>query len=489
MHELALLTVGEMSAADRKTIAGGVPGIDLMEAAGRGVADAICARFEPRRTLVACGPGNNGGDGFVVARLLQAAGWDVRLCLLGNRSALRGDAALAADRWLGAVEPLDPAQLDDAELLVDAIFGAGLARDVEGSVFGFLEVAAARIADGRLASVAVDMPSGIDGDSGAERGIAAPAALTVTFFRKKPGHLLLPGRELAGELEVVDIGIPATLLPEIAPQASENGKALWLDSLPRPGVRSHKYTRGHALVSGGPMTGAGRLAARAARRIGSGLLSVAAAPGDCALYASDAPGIIVLPAGDRDAFEQLLSDPRKNALLIGPGHGATDRTSDFVTSALATGRSIVLDADALTVFADDVAYLRDRIAGPTVLTPHEGEFGRLFPNLSGSKLARARAAAEQTGAVVMLKGPDTVIAGPDGRATINCNAPPWLATGGTGDVLAGTVLGLLAQGMPAFEAAAAAVWINGAAANRFGPGLIAEDLPEIFPEILATELA
>ena len=261
--------------------------------------------------------------------------------------------------------------------------------------------------------------------------------------------------------------------------------ALWAGLFPRPDAASHKYTRGHAVVCGGPMTGAGRLAARAARRIGAGLLSVAAAPEHCDLFALDAPGAIVLPAADLPAFEFILSDPRKNAVLIGPGHGVTARTREFAGVALRSGKPVVLDADGLSGFADNAAGLARMVSGPAVLTPHEGEFKRLFPDLAGSKIERARRAALQTGAVVVLKGPDTVIAAPDGRAAINANAPPWLATGGTGDVLAGTILGLLAQGMPAFEAAAAAVWVNGAAAEFFGPGLIAEDLPELFPEILA----
>jgi len=488
VDELALLTVEEMGEADRRTIEGGIPGIDLMEAAGKSVADAILARFTPRRTLVACGPGNNGGDGFVVARLLRAAGWEVELALLGAGTALKGDAARAAAAWDGGVTDLDPVRLGTAGLLVDALFGAGLARDIDGVVFRFLDAAKKRVEAGTLASVAIDMPSGVDGNTGAVRGIAVPAALTVTFFRKKPGHLLHPGRALSGELVVTDIGISREVLEAIGPKSSENGPALWRRLFPMPDAASHKYTRGHAVVSGGPMTGAGRLAARAARRVGAGLLSVAAAPEDCSLFAADAPGAIVLPAPGLPEFEAILSDPRKNAVLIGPGHGVTGRTSAFSAAALRAGKAVVLDADALTIWSENAAGLAHLIGGPVVLTPHEGEFRRLFPALAGSKLDRARAAARQTGAVLVLKGPDTVIAAPDGRAAINCNAPPWLATGGTGDVLAGTILGLLAQGMPQFEAAAAAVWINGAAAAHFGPGLIAEDLPEQFPEILASLL-
>ena len=488
MDDLTLLSVEEMGEADRLTIRGGMPGIELMETAGWTTSDVIAARFTPRRTLVACGPGNNGGDGFVVARSLRERGWDVTLTLLGKPEALKGDAALAAAKWNGPIAALTPELLDEAELLVDALFGAGLARDIGGTPFDFLECAEMMVRDGVLTSVAIDMPSGVDGNTGAVRGIAVPAAITVTFFRKKPGHLLYPGRALSGELVVTDIGIGTDVLREITASTFENAPDLWAASLPQPGATSHKYTRGHAVISGGPMTGAGRLAARAARRAGVGLLSIAAPEALCPLFAADAPGVISVPVSEPDTFEDLLGDARKNAVLVGPGHGVTDHTRRICEVALRAGKALVLDADALTVFAGEALALSRQIKEPTVLTPHQGEFARLFPDYSGSKLEQARAAASLAGAVVVLKGPDTVIAGPDGRAAINSNAPPWLATGGTGDVLAGTIVGLLAQGMPAFEAAAAAVWINGAAASRFGPGLIAEDLPDIFPLIFAEDL-
>jgi len=236
------------------------------------------------------------------------------------------------------------------------------------------------------------------------------------------------------------------------------------------------------------MTGAGRLAARAARRAGAGLLTVAAPLSLCPLFSADAPGVITAPVDDVAAFSSLLEDARKNAVLVGPGHGVSEHTRSIAEAALRAERTVVLDADALTVFAGEAKALSSMIRAPVVLTPHQGEFVRLFPDLSGSKLEMARAAAAQVGAVVVLKGPDTVIAAPDGRAAINGNAPPWLSTGGTGDVLPGTILGLLTQGMPAFEAAAAAVWLNGAEASRSAPSLIAEDLPEIFPRIFAEDL-
>jgi hydroxyethylthiazole kinase-like uncharacterized protein yjeF len=480
----ALLTPPQMGEADRLTISGGIAGTLLMENAGRAVADAVSRRWPKQKTLVLCGPGNNGGDGFVAARVLAERGWPVRLALVGAREKLKGDAAPAAMRWTGPVEPLAPAAIGDATLIIDAIFGAGLARPIEGVA---REVIAA-VEAGRLPVVAVDMPSGVDGASGAVLGIAPKAALTVTFFRRKPGHLLLPGRSHCGETVVAPIGIADTVLDQIRPEVVANHPDWWRDDFPWPLPESHKYTRGHALVAGGAvMTGAARLAARAAARLGSGLVTVAAPEPAFPIYAAALTGIIVQPAGDLGAFRALLADPRRNAALIGPGAGLGEETRDKVLAILAAEKRTVLDADALTSFADNAEVLFGAIRSPCVLTPHEGEFARLFARVldgSGSKLERACRAAQLSGAVMLLKGNDTVIAAPDGRAAINPGAPPELATAGSGDVLAGMVTGLLAQGMPAFEAAAAGVWLHADAARRFGPGLIAEDLVEGLPAAL-----
>jgi ADP-dependent NAD(P)H-hydrate dehydratase / NAD(P)H-hydrate epimerase len=477
----ALLTPRQMAEADRLTIAGGIPGIVLMEAAGRAVADAISRRWPPRAVTVLCGPGNNGGDGFVAARILAERGWPVRLALLGERSALRGDALEASSRWQAGVEPLSVEALDGAALVLDALFGAGLAREIEG-------VAAAVIAalnERDLPVVAIDTPSGIDGATGEIRGAAPKAVLTVTFFRRKSGHLLLPGRLHCGETVVAPIGIEAGVLDAIAPRTVANHSGLWLDQFPWAGVAGHKYSRGHALVAGGAvMTGAGRLASRAAARAGAGLVTIAAPEAAFAIYAAALTGAIVAPIAGLDDFNSLLADTRRNVVLVGPGAGTGAETRDKALAALAAGKNVVLDADALTVFADRPADLFAAIRAPCVLTPHEGEFARLFDN-AGSKLERARRAAEKSGAIVLLKGADTVIAAPDGRAAINEDAPPTLATAGSGDVLSGLVLGLLAQGMPAFEAACAAVWLHGDAAHRFGPGLVAEDLLDTLPAALA----
>jgi ADP-dependent NAD(P)H-hydrate dehydratase / NAD(P)H-hydrate epimerase len=483
-HHHALLSPREMAQADRLTIAGGVPGIELMENAGRAVADAVARRWPLRPVLVLCGPGNNGGDGFVAARILAERGWPVRLALLGDRAALRSDAAIAAGRWTGPVEPPGMANLGDAGLVVDALFGAGLARPIEGAAYDVI----AAVNSAAIPVVAVDVPSGVDGGSGEVRGIAPRAALTVTFFRRKPGHLLLPGRDLCGMTLVAAIGIPAAVLDRIAPPVAANHPDFWRHRFPWPAADAHKYTRGHALVVGGTvMTGAARLAARAAARLGAGLVTVAAPDAAFSVYATALTGIIVQPAGSPEAFQALLADRRRNAALIGPGAGVDPATREKTLAILAAGKRTVLDADALTVFVGEPASLfaAIRAAGgePAVMTPHEGEFARLFDN-SGSKVERARRAAAASGAVVVLKGNDTVIAGPDGRAAINEGAPPTLATAGSGDVLAGMVLALLAQGMPAFEAAAAAVWLHAEAARRHGPGLVAEDLVEKLPAAL-----
>jgi NAD(P)H-hydrate epimerase len=481
----ALLTPAQMGEADRLTIAGGVPGVELMENAGRKIADTVSRRWPPQLVAVLCGPGNNGGDSFVAARMLAERGWPVRLALLGSVTALRGDAAQAAARWRGAAEPLAPAALDGAGLVIDGIFGAGLARPVEGVARAVIEA----IGERRLPVVAIDVPSGIDGASGEVRGIAPRAVVTITFFRKKPGHLLLPGRSYCGETVLEEIGIPDSVLDRIAPDTVENAPDWWLGAFPRPCLETHKYIRGHALVAGGAvMTGAARLAARAAARLGAGLVTVCAPEAAFPIYAAALTGVIVHPIADIEAFQEFLADKRRNTALIGPGAGVGDETRDRTLAILGAGKRAVLDADALTSFAEDPETLFSAIRSSCVITPHAGEFSRLF-DTAGDKPERARRAARQAGAVVLLKGADTVIAAPDGRVAVNANAPPQLATAGSGDVLAGIVLGLLAQGMEPFAAAAAAAWIHGAAASRFGLGLVAEDLIDTVVPVLQDLLA
>jgi hydroxyethylthiazole kinase-like uncharacterized protein yjeF len=508
-HEL--LTPEEMGRADALAIAGGVPGLSLMEAAGRAVADAAIDLVASKGATiaVACGPGNNGGDGFVAARLLREQGYRVRVGLLGSRERLTGDAAAVAQRWGADVESLTSSTLKGADLIVDALFGAGLSRPLDGAA---AEIVAAINASGQPV-LAVDVPSGLDGTTGCADGAVVQATRTVSFFRMKPGHLLLPGRRLCGEVRLADIGIPGRVLEEVGTRTFANRPPLWQSALAVPSLDAHKYTRGHAVVVSGPAesTGAARLGARGALRVGAGLVTLVGSGAATAINATHCTAVMVRAIPSDGSLAEFLSDRRRNAVLIGPGAGVAAATAASVMTVLGSAAAAVLDADALTSFVLDATEAPVKAAGlgfvvrsadpdpvkeglfeairareaPVVLTPHEGEFKRLFGALAGSKLERARQAAAVSGAVVVLKGPDTVIAAPDGRAAINDNAPPWLATAGSGDVLAGFVTGLLAQRMPAFEAACAAVWLHGECANRFGIGLIAEDLPEQLPKVLA----
>lgn len=506
-----ILTAAEMAAADRLTIQSGIPGAVLMQHAGGAVAKAAmrALRLRGGRIAVFCGPGNNGGDGFVAAQHLAAEGYQVSLGLLGAREDLHGDAAGAAQAWSGPIVTFEDVRLEEADLAIAAIFGAGLSRDVEGQACDAILRLNEWARRTRKPIIAVDIPSGIDGTTGQIRGVAVEASQTVTFFRLKPGHLLLPGRIYCGEVTLVDIGIADTVIETIAPKTFVNRPAIWADVLPRPGLDAHKYARGHALVLSGPLvtTGAARLAARGALRIGAGLVTVATPQEALSVHAAALTAIMTRVCDGPEGLAELLADGRKNAVVMGPGLGVGAATQALAGQALAPippqapPRAVVLDADALTSFAGspmDLAAAVKRFGGSVVLTPHDGEFARLFAAKEGelsdhpqaaalassSKLVRARAAAALLGAIVILKGADSVVASPDGRATIACDAPPWLATAGSGDVLAGMIGGLLAQSMPAFEAANAAVWLHGAAAREFGPGLIAEDIPESLPAVL-----
>src|ERR1700761_1183790 len=487
---MEVLTTAEMERADRLAIAAGTPGFSLMLSAGQAVAAAAMDLVEEGPILVIAGPGNNGGDGFVAAAELAARGRDVSVILLCERDHLQGDAASAARGWKYPVLPFNPQAIGRPALIIDALFGAGLDRPVKGEPFDMIE---AINADGAPV-LAVDLPSGINGTTGAVMGTAVRAVETVTFFRRKPAHLLLPGRLHCGRVRVADIGIDAAVLGEIAPQTFENAPEAWHGAFPVPQADGHKYARGHAIVVSGDIaaTGAARLSARGALRAGAGLVTLATPRDALAVNASALTAVMVHATDTVVEFAELLSDKRLNSCVIGPGAGVGARTCDFVLTALTAKRHLVLDADALTSFADAPERLFEAIkasADPqVVLTPHEGEFPRLFSDISNknpgrSKLERVRAAAERSGAVVLLKGPDTTVAAPDGRASIAANAPPWLATAGAGDVLAGIITGLLAQGVPAFEAASQGVWMHGEAAREAGPGLIAEDLPETMPAV------
>jgi ADP-dependent NAD(P)H-hydrate dehydratase / NAD(P)H-hydrate epimerase len=517
-----LLTNEEMARADRLTIDGGTPGSVLMDHAGAAVATAAAELLPAHgRVGIYCGPGNNGGDGFVAGRLLAEQELEVELALLGRADRLHGDAAQAAKSWNGKILGLEELALESADLVIDALFGAGLSRDLDGRAITLIVTLNEWAQRTKKPILAVDVPSGIDGTTGQIRGAAIKAARTVTFFRRKVGHLLLPGRSHCGVTTVADIGIRGSVLETISPKTFVNKPAVWAEHFPVPRAEGHKYMRGHAVVlsGGAAYTGAARLAARGALRAGAGLVTVATPTEALNVHASALTAIMTRICDDPGGLTKLLADRRKNAVVIGPGLGVGEKTRGFVRAALDADqesagprRAVVLDADALTSFEGNLfgfAELIRRSHKSVVLTPHDGEFARLFahrgrngesrwasllpgeqdlPALfealhSASKLARARAAATLSGAVIVLKGADTVAASPEGWATIAEDLPPWLATAGSGDVLAGILGGLLAQGMPPFEAASAAVWLHGAAARHFGPGLIAEDISENLPPV------
>ena len=486
---LELLTAEEMNRAEKLAAEAGVSTLTMMENAGRATAEEVVRRF-PRgsRVAVLCGPGNNGGDGFVAARYLRERGYHVRLALHGKRDELGRDPKEMARRWDEGIEPLSLQFLEGAQIVVDALYGTGLRDTITGLPAQIIEEVTARA----LPVVSIDVPSGIDATEGTVHGVAFKAASTVTFFRRKTGHVLLPGRLYCGDVRAADIGIPPTVLEDIAPGSFVNDPDFWLRFFPKLKVEAHKYDRGHALVVSGPMerTGAARLAARSALRAGAGLVTVATSKSAFYINAAQLTAIMVEPYEGPQGLSEVLSDSRITSALIGPGAGTDPEVKDLVASVLGSPATAVVDAEGLTAFSEAPGELFDqiknRLPALTIITPHEGEFARVFPDLAEepSKLERARRAAELSGAVIVLKGPDTVVAHPGGLAAINENAPPWLATAGSGDSLAGLIAGLAAQGMAAFDAAAAAVWVHAELATAFGPGLIAEDLADLLPGVL-----
>ena len=493
--QLALLTTAEMAAADRMTIALGTAGIVLMERAGLAVAEVAArlagASASEAPVAVICGPGNNGGDGFVAARILRERGLAVRLALISDPAALRGDAAEAFARWGAPPMPLEQALAEPPSCIVDAMFSAGLSRPLDGKA----AMAAGLINASGRPVVSVDVPSGLNGDTGQAAGPVVRADETVTFFRLKPGHLLMPGRELCGAVTLADIGIGDSVLETIQPRAFRNAPELWNRAWPFHGAESHKFTRGAVAVVAGGIAGVGapRLAARASLRIGAGLVTIHCDPPALAAHAARGPDALMQrPLADAGGLQTVLGDPRLKVVLAGPALGLDARARDIVAALRGSPVSAVFDADALTLLAESPgAATAGGVPAERVLTPHEGEFNRLFGAYpvvmdQPSKLDRARAAASASDAIIVYKGADTVIAAPDGRAAVNGTGSAALATAGSGDVLGGMIAGLVAQGMPAFEAACAAVWLHGRLGEALGLGLIADDLPDAIPDLLRT---
>lgn len=479
-----LLSAAEMRAAEAEAVARGASSLDLMRRAGEGVAAQILWRWTKRRVAVMCGPGANGGDGFVAAKALADFGWSVRLFAMRERGEYRGDTFAAAHLWDGPIETYTDV-LRDAELIVDALFGTGLSRALEGEAAEIVAALNAAARANEAPVVAVDLPSGVDADTGAVRGACVAADVTVTFAARKPGHLLYPGRAQAGAVDIVDIGVTPEMMRA---RTFENDPVLWKAAFSAPGWDAHKYSRGHAAVVSGPRlkTGAARLAARAALRVGAGLVTLLSPKSAADENAAQVTAIMIREADGASDVTAVLGDRRFTAALIGPGAGVGEETAQGALAILRSTARAVLDADALTCFASEPTRLFAQLRADDVLTPHGGEFAKVFPDLDPSvigKLAAARDAATRAGCIVLLKGADTVIAAPDGRAVLNANAPPALATAGSGDVLAGIIVGLLAQGLAGFDAACAGAYLHGAAGAALGHGLIAEDLERALPGV------
>lgn len=469
-----------MALVDRDAANSGIDSYGLMRKAGSAVAAAALRLFpQALRAAVLCGPGNNGGDGYIAAQALRVSGVSVQVFCLDEPEKLNGDAALAFADYQGKVEPLALYQPKEGDLVVDALFGAGLARDLPSPVLVLIE----RVNQAGVPVLAVDLPSGVDGRTGQPRPVAFQAIHTVTFMARKPGHVLLPGRSLCGAVEIYDIGIPRRIVDRHRGEVAVNHPDLWEHLLPKVSGASHKFTRGHLTVFSGraSATGAARLSATAGLKAGAGLVTLASPASAVLVNAAQTTAVMVKTVDDLDDLEDYLTDQRMSAFVLGPGFGIGEKARAFTLSL--SKRRLVLDADGISSFREQPDELFHAFSGDEtrlVLTPHEGEFARLFADIVGDKtlgkVEKAQAAARKANAAVVYKGADTVIAAPDGRAMINENAPPWLATAGSGDVLAGIIGGLLAQGVPAFEAAAAGVWLHAETGARLGEGLTAEDL-------------
>lgn len=483
---LEILTAAEMKQTEAAAIAAGISGIQLMSAAGAAAAESIISHYQPCPVLVLCGPGNNGGDGFIIAQKLKEARWSVRLACLVKKTALKGDAATAASGWKGDIENLNSnLSVHQTGLIIDAVFGTGFGKDSQGTLDPEIALLFDKIRARKIPVVAIDVPTGVNATTGRADPATLSAALTISFCRKKFAHVLLPSLTLCGKLVVADIGISDAMVAAQNTACLENHPALWLKNFPLPTIEGHKYTRGHVVVYGGEKrTGAACLAAHAAQKIGTGAVTIAAPDQAWPVYSGYRASLMVDACNNVNDFRSILRDERRNTVILGPGAGADDKLRQSVDAALTVNKSGVLDADVFTAYHNNPKELFARLSPRWVLTPHEGEFEKIFGTLEGSKPERAQKAAKTANAIVLLKGADTVIAAPDGAAVINTGAPPTLATAGSGDVLSGFIAGLIAQGMSPFMAAAAAVWLHGEAAADYGLGLVAEDIISLLPQEL-----
>ena len=487
-----LLDTQQSREVDRFTIEQGVAGATLMEAAGKQLATVLTEYIgTPLEAggvvIILCGPGNNGGDGFVAAKYLDQLGYLVSLRCTILPSELKGDAKKAAQAWSGEVEAISTKGFKDAAAIVDCLFGTGLKRPIENDLESLVKAVNASEAF----VLSADVPSGLCADTGKPLGECIEADATVTFAFKKQGQVIVPGRYFCGgnaNIHIANIGVSPDALGHIKATVHENIPSLWGQCFPYSGPQTHKYGRGHMLVLGGkePTLGASRLASLAGLRVGAGLVTLAAPTETYAVQASALMDVMVRRFDSAFGFMGIVNDPRIRAVLVGPGAGRGEKTFDLVKQVGAKKKSLVLDADALASLVDRVDIISQLKSPEVILTPHEGEFAKLFPSLNfqENRLDAVTQAAEQTNAIVVLKGVSTIVAAPDGRASISANAPSWLSVGGTGDVLSGMICGLITQGMPAFEAASAGVWIHGEAGMAAGRGLIASDLLDVIPKVL-----
>ena len=491
----ALLTAEQMQLVDQNAASQGICTFSLMQRAGLAVADGVRSLARaPCKVLVLAGPGNNGGDGAIAAVELLADGYDVELISIGGALVEGSDAFRAHQLWQQHIADTTSScaarvsdnfimSIESASVVVDAMFGAGLSRplsSISEQLVNLVNASSAKV-------VAVDVPSGLNGNTHCINGPCIQAHLTVTFFLRKPAHVLFPGRQLCGQVLLTQIGLSSEHLNREGPQCWLNESILFRDKLPEIDVSGHKFDRGHVLVRSGPIqsTGAARLSAVTALFSGAGLVTVATTSDALATNAAHLTAVMLQRVDTHEEWVEALSDQRINTVVVGPGNGVNEETRQCVIASLAANKQCVLDADALSCWQepDQNSMLMRSLntcLQTTVITPHAGEFKRLFGDFSSeqfpSKLHQTREAARLANSVVVYKGADTVVAAPDGRASINANAPPWLATAGAGDVLAGAIAALLAQGAPTFEAVCAAVWLHGAAASKLGYPLCAEDL-------------
>ena len=490
---IELLTPKEMGEADHLAASlNGGDSFKLMERAGKAVADIILDDYRHvRKIAVLCGPGNNGGDGYMAAHILKAHGFEPYIFSLAKPRA-GSDAEKAAALWKGDCLAFDAfSSPEDFDVIIDALYGAGLDRPLDKP----LQASLKKINESGVPVIAIDLPSGVFGRTGALNGEAIKATKTVTFFRLKPGHVCYPGRACCGEIRLADIGIPASVLQTIKPENYINFPSLWLKDWPTLDYDTHKYRRGHAVVFSGHQssTGAARLAAHAAARSGAGLVTILSPEDALAVHAMHLTSIMLDKMGSDTEILAFLENRKVRSVILGPAFGSLERALSITRSILTKSGifTLVLDADALTAIAgksEDIFPLIKKSPVNVILTPHEGEFQRVFPSVAKmdglSRIEKAAKAATDCGAVVVYKGADTIIASPEGRLAVNVNGTPYLATAGSGDVLSGIVGGLSAQKMLPFEAACAGVFIHARCAEHFGIGMIAEDIVSAIPLVL-----